>query len=65
MCCQWVSRRTISVKRDVPDHFRCVKRPDGAFDIKKNGEHLLTCTGSEDDARNIIKLLNSDRRETK
>ena len=52
------------MKRDALDSFRCVKRPDGSFDIQKNGEHLLTCTGSEDDARNIIKLLNSDRKET-
>ena len=46
-----------------PVLFRCVKRPDGSFDIQKNGEHLLTCTGSEQEAQNIVRMLNNDGRE--
>lgn len=45
------------------DFFGYVQRPDGSYEIQKNGEHLLTCTGSEQEAKNIVALLNNDGRE--
>ena len=51
------------MKPDALDFFGYVRKPDGSFDIQKNGEHLLTCTGSEQEAENIVRLLNSDGRE--
>ena len=44
------------------DFFDCVRAADGGFIIRKNGEPFLNCNGSEDDAKQIVRLLQEDSR---
>lgn len=44
------------------DFFDCRAEEDGTFTVLKNGEPFLTCTGSETDARNLVRLLQEDSR---
>ena len=45
------------------DFFDFSVNPDGTYTILKNGEPFLTCTGSETDAKNLVKLLQEDVEE--
>lgn len=42
------------------DFFDCRAEEDGTFTIMKNCEPFLTCTGSEMDARNLVRMLKED-----
>lgn len=42
------------------DFFDYVRVADGGFVIRKNGEPFLNCNGSEEDAKQIVKLLLED-----
>lgn len=33
---------------------------DGNYIITKNGDFFLTCTGSEEDAKNLVKIIQED-----
>lgn len=40
-------------------------REGSEFVITKNGEFYLIFTGSEDEAKNLVQLLNNDERKAK
>ena len=42
------------------DIYSYIRLPDGEYIITKNGDHFLTCNGSESDAKHIVHILNSD-----
>ena len=52
----------MTTEEKLLDVFGYRKNIDGTFEILKNGEHLLTCTGNERAAQNIVALLNTDGR---
>ena len=38
--------------------YRC--EGDGTYTVLKNGEPFLTCSGSETDAKNLVRMLQED-----
>ena len=51
------------MKEQSYDLFGYRLRDDGFYSITKNGEHFLTCTGNEQSAKNIVRILNEDSEE--
>ena len=46
----------------VLDFFSYRKNEDGTYTILKNGDSFLPCTGTEQDAKNIVETLERDRK---
>ena len=42
------------------DVYDCHKTPDGEWEITKNGDFYMMCSGGETDAKHIVFLLNAD-----